>query len=81
MGYHIRKIQKGHYGEVSKIREELEELEDALEQDNIIMALVELSDMFGAMEAYIENHFGMDMSDLQIMSDATKRAFKDGNRE
>jgi hypothetical protein len=32
MGYHKRVIAKGTFGEASKIREELEEYEDAMEQ-------------------------------------------------
>ena len=36
-GYHLRAIRKGKLGEVSKIREELEELEDATEQGVRIM--------------------------------------------
>ncbi len=79
MGYHLRKIEKGVYGEVSKIREELEELEDALEQQVYIMAHVEIADLYGALEAYAES-MGLDMDELKKMSDVTKRAFTDGSR-
>ena len=79
MGYHKREIKKGKLGTVSKIREELEELEDALDQGNRIMALCELSDLYGAIEALTSN-MGMTMEDLSIMSDATKRAFRTGRR-
>ncbi len=80
MGYHLREIApKGAYGEPSKIHEELDELEEALEQDNRILALVELSDIYGALEAVAER-LGTNMADLQKMSAATKRAFKDGSR-
>jgi hypothetical protein len=82
MGYHLKKIKKGVIGEVSKIVEEVEELEDSLTQDCKIMALVELSDMFGAMEAYLEKHHpGTTMDDLKSMSAITKRAFRDGSRK
>jgi len=78
-GYHLRKIEKGMLGEVSKVREELEELEDALEQGVKIMALAELSDLYGAVEALAEN-MGVTMQDLADMSLVTKRAFMSGGR-
>jgi hypothetical protein len=80
-GYHKRMIAKGTLGEVSKIREELEELEDAVEQKAEIMALVELSDLYGAMEAYLQRHHpSLDMKDLAIMAAITQRAFQSGRR-
>ena len=81
-GYHNRVIQKGVYGEISKIREELEELEDAAEQGNRIMELIELSDMWGAMRKYLQTHFpGIKMNDLHKMSKATRNAFQQGHRK
>jgi hypothetical protein len=81
MGYHINKINTvGVFGKLSKIKEELEELEDAESQDNKILMMVELSDLFGAIEGYA-NNLGLTISDLQKMSDATKRAFLDGTRK
>lgn len=80
-GYHLAEITKGELGEISKIREELEELEDAVHQGVKIMALVELSDMLGAIEAYLEQHHsGITLDDLYAMSEVTKRAFKNGRR-
>jgi ATP phosphoribosyltransferase regulatory subunit HisZ len=80
MGYHLREIEtKGFYGDPSKIREELEELEESLDQDNRILALVELSDLYGALEGVAEK-LGSNMEELRKMSDATKRAFRDGSR-
>lgn len=80
MGYHLREIPtKGTYGTPSKVREELEELEEALEQDNRLLALCELADLYGALEAVAETQ-GASMEDLRKMSDATKRAFRDGSR-
>jgi Glu-tRNA(Gln) amidotransferase subunit E-like FAD-binding protein len=80
MGYHLRAIQtKGVYGEPSKIREELEELEEAFEQDNRILALVEMADIYGALEAVAERA-DTNMAELKAMSDATRRAFRDGSR-
>lgn len=79
-GYHMKKITRGEYGELSKVREELEEAEDALAQENPILLLCELSDLYGALEAYADT-CGSDISELKKMSDATKRAFKNGNRK
>lgn len=80
MGYHKRAIVvKGTLGETSKIKEELDELEEALEQDNKILALCELSDLYGAMEAVAER-LGVNMEDLKKMAAATKRSFQSGER-
>lgn len=80
-GYHLRQIQKGKLGEVSKIREELEELEDAEEQGVAVMALVEVSDLVGAIQAYLDvHHVGRTIEDLVKMSRVTKRAFVNGKR-
>lgn len=80
MGYHQRKIPKGVLGEPSKIAEELAELEDAVEQKNPILAMCELADLYGALEAVAEQ-YQLTMVDLQKMSDATKSAFRDGSRK
>ena len=80
MGYHLRTINKGKLGETSKIREELEELEDALEQQNRIMALIELSDLYGALELVAIN-LGTNIEELSIMSKATMKAFREGSRK
>ena len=81
-GYHLREIPRGEIGEISKIKEELAELEDALEQKNKIMALVELSDLYGSIELFLKKHFpNTSMKDLKIMSKTTQRAFKNGHRK
>ncbi len=81
MGYHLRYIPKGIVGELSKIEEEAAELADALSQGNKLMALHELSDMYGAMEAMLSRRFvGTSMSDLAVMARATRSAFLDGTR-
>jgi hypothetical protein len=79
MGYHVRDIKKGEYGEISKVEEEIDEFKEAMEQGNKIMAVLELSDIYGALEHLASKH-GYSMKDLKIMSDATKRAFMDGTR-
>lgn len=82
MGYHIAKIKKGVLGESSKIQEELDELVDAEIQGAKIMALCELSDIIGAVRAYLEkNHAGSTLEDLIHMSKLTESAFKDGSRK
>ena len=80
MGYHNKYIERGEFGEFSKIKEEFLEAEDAFEQDNKVMLLVELSDLLGAIEGYCEKH-NMKLEDLIKMKEATKRAFNDGTRK
>lgn len=80
-GYHLTPIIKGQLGEPSKIREELQELEDAFAQKDRILMLVELADMYGAMELFLEKHLpGMTMEDLKKFSHTTRRAFENGRR-
>jgi len=79
MGYHKTEIEKGIFGEFSKIKEEFLEAQDALEQNNHIMLLVELSDLLGAIDAYV-GKFKLTLDDLIIMKNATKGAFEDGTR-
>lgn len=79
MGYHKAEIKKGVLGKPSKIQEELDELVDAVDQNNIILALCELADIYGALEACAKN-FNVTMGDLQIMAHATAAAFEDGSR-
>ena len=81
-GYHLTPITKGTLGEVSKIQEEFEEFLDATKQDNPLMQLQELSDMIGAIEAWLSNmHPTIGLEDLIKMHDATKRAFVNGHRK
>jgi hypothetical protein len=81
-GYHKKQIKKGTLGEFSKIKEELEELEDALDQNNNIMALVELSDLYGSIKLFLEKHHpSITMEDLKEMNEATTRSFKLGHRK
>lgn len=80
-GYHLADIPKGKLGEISKIREELDELIDAEAQGVRIMALVELSDLVGALRAYLSRYYpGFTVSDLERMSHVTERAFRNGHR-
>ena len=80
-GYHIREIKRGTFGELSKVREELEEAEDFEEQGNKLGVLIELSDALGAMQGYLEkNAPGFTIYDLLSMTAATRRAFDNGYR-
>lgn len=78
-GYHTVEIPKGELGKFSKIKEEFLELEDAVKQESGIMSLIELADLYGAIEAYLYQ-FNLDMTDLQSFSGITKRAFENGRR-
>ncbi len=80
MGYHLKPIEKGVYGEFSKIREEIEELLDAHEQNNRVLEIVELTDLLGAIEAYVQKN-NLTLRDLTAMMELTKKAFKDGDRQ
>ena len=81
-GYHLKKFDKGVYGESSKILEEVQELQDAEAQDARIMALHELSDIIGAVYGYKEKHFpDIKWEDLIKMTNITRRAFETGHRK
>lgn len=81
-GYHVAKIERGVFGEASKIFEEVDEFADALEQGVAIMALVELSDLVGAIKGYLAKHHPtLTLDDLNDMAVVTKRVFESGHRE
>ncbi|MFO0862451.1 MAG: hypothetical protein U0516_01910 [Candidatus Saccharibacteria bacterium] len=81
-GYHLADIAKQPTGSAGKIREELEEFEDALEQECSLMALQELSDLIGAIRLYLqEEHPSISLNDLIVMSNITARAFQNGARK
>jgi len=63
MKFHNREIQKGIYGELSKIKEELEEAYDAEEQGQKLMLLIELSDIVGAVEG-VSKKYGFTLEQL-----------------
>lgn len=82
MGYHINSISKGVYGEFSKIQEEVDELEDAIQQKAKILQIVEICDLYGAIQGYLEKyHPGITMDDVRKMSELTHLAFLDGSRK
>lgn len=51
MGYHTKHIEKGTLGEFSKIREEYEELTDAVNQGSKVMEICEMCDLIGAIKS------------------------------
>lgn len=61
--FHKREISKGVLGELSKVREELEEAEDALEQGQELMLLIELSDLVGAV-GLVSEKYGISLDQL-----------------
>lgn len=79
-GYHMTEIPRGVFGEPSKIAEEFHEFEDAIAQDNPVMAIQELSDLIGAIQGYVAK-YNLTLNDLIKMTDATKRAFESGHRK
>ena len=79
MGYHKNQITKGIIGEFSKIKEEFEELEDAYQQGDKVLQICELTDLLGAIEAYISK-FNLTVDDLKDFSDKTRSAFKENKR-
>lgn len=83
MGYHVKEITRGTFGELSKVNEELQEALDADEQNNPIMVLVELSDIVGAIDGFIEKRFNgtITLKDIIVMAKATKKAFQTGDRQ
>lgn len=81
MGYHVRDIPRGTFGEASKVLEEAAEFGDAIEQNCRVMALVELSDLVGSIQGYLNHHHpGLTIDDLCMMAALTGRAFADGTR-
>lgn len=80
MGYHKKDIKKGVIGEFSKIQEEVDELIDAIEQDDKILQMCELSDLIGAIECFSLNKFNLTLGDLIKFSNKTKESFNEGKR-
>ena len=81
-GYHLSSIKKERYGSAEKLKEEVEELLDAVAQKNKIMTLVELSDIIGAMRGFLRESFPqISLDDVIKMNDATERAFNSGLRK
>lgn len=82
-GYHVSSISKGVVGEFSKIAEEVAELEDAILQGNKCMALMECSDIVGAIDAYLQKQYNgcVSLEDLIVMTRLTQKVFIEGYRK
>jgi len=63
MKFHKAIIQKGIYGQLSKIKEELDEAYDAESQNQDLMLLIELSDIIGAVEG-VSKKYGFTLEQL-----------------
>jgi len=80
-GYHLKEIPRGEVGELSKVYEEILEALDAEAQGSAVMTLVELSDLVGALKAYLaRHHASLTLEDLEKFSSITARAFTSGRR-
>jgi len=80
MAYHKQKIEKGKFGEFSKIKEEIDELLDAHDQKSDMLVLCELCDIIGAIEGYTTSKFNITLEELIKFSRMTQESFKDGTR-
>ena len=80
MGYHKLDIPKHQQGSPYKIQEEFLEYIDALATGNKIMAIQELSDLFGCLESEVSK-LGYNLNDLRVMSDLTKKVLEEGIRK
>lgn len=82
MGWHLRRIDKGILGNASKILEECEEFLDAEDQKLPILVLWELSDVIGAIEAYLKKfHPSIKIEDLIAHAKKNSEMFRTGVRE
>lgn len=79
MSYHKLSIHKHNHKSPFKLQEEVLEYLDAISSNNKIMAIQELSDLYGCLENEISK-FGLTIEDLKIMSDTTKQVFEKGTR-
>ncbi len=79
MSYHKLGIAKHQVGSPYKLQEEFLEYIDAVATGNKIMAIQELSDLYGCLESEASK-YGISVSDLKVMSDLTKSVFISGSR-
>lgn len=79
MSYHKFPITKHEHDSPFKIGEEYLEFMDAIGTNNPIMAVQELSDLYGAIETQA-TRLGVTMDNLKKMSDLTRQVFVSGAR-
>lgn len=65
--FHEVEIEKGIYGELSKVQEELDEAKDAESQGQDLMLMIELADIIGAAAGVAEK-YGMSLDQLVAFS-------------
>ena len=70
--YHTKKIAKGKVGEFSKITEEYQELQDAIDQKDKVLQICELTDLVGAIELFSLENFNLSIYDLVKFSHKTQ---------
>lgn len=79
MSYHKIKITKHEHDSPFKIGEEYLEFLDSIGTNNPIMAIQELSDLYGCIELQAKK-LGVTMDNLKKMSDLTREVFLSGSR-
>lgn len=80
MKFHKREIPRGVYGELSKIKEELEEAYDAEEQKQDLMLLIELADIVGAA-AGVSEKYGMSLDQLVAFAKLRSQVAQEENKK
>ncbi len=77
---HIKTIEKGEFGQLYKIYEEIEDLKAAEDQGAVLMILQKLSDLMGSVDGYLKNHHPtINFNDLLVMKNITTRSFSSGD--
>lgn len=66
---HKRKIEKGNFGEFSKIEEEFQELKDANEQHCKVLEICEICDLIGAIDGYAKKKYNLSIYDIYKFSE------------
>ena len=79
MGYHKLEIPKGVLGQFSKITEEYIELSDAIQQNDKVLTICELTDLIGAI-GHFAKQYNLSLDDLIAFNKKTESAFKEGKR-
>ena len=75
-GYHTKRIDKGVYGDFSKVKEEFEELEDAWNnRKSVALTICELADLYGSMKAFAEKTLNIPMEEIVKFSELTDEVY------
>lgn len=81
--FHKREIIKGEYGQLSKIREELDEAVDAEEEGQELLLIIELADIIGAVRG-VANKYGITLDQLikfsELRSEVAVREIQESKR-